>query len=85
VTKIGADLLRDQLGALGLDLRQADEVHLGMSRRDLGRGTGRRDRPDDREAVRLGFFFTPPARTISRGPMPTDTASLRSAERSAAM
>ena len=83
--EVGPDLGGDELRALGLDLGQADEVDLRMARRDLAAEQADAARADDGEADAFGVLLHATARTDFDGAIPTDTASLRSAERSAAM
>ena len=55
--EIGADLFRDELRAIRLDLREADEVDLRMARGDLAAEQADAARADDREADALGILL----------------------------
>src|SRR3989440_5781053 len=55
--EIGAELVGDEFCAIRLDLREPDEVDLGMSRRDFSTKQSDPAGADDRETDALGIFF----------------------------
>ena len=89
--EIGADLLRNELGAIRLDLGESDEVDLGMPRCDLSAKQSDSAGADDGNTDALRILFhrlcTPyaTARTFLASASGIDTGWLVSAERSAAM
>src|SRR5438477_2609397 len=54
--EIGAKLVGDELCAIRLDLREPDEVDLGMSRRDFSTKQSDPAATDDGETDALGIF-----------------------------
>src|SRR6266480_3334962 len=66
--EIGADFVSDELGAIGLDLRQSDEVDLGMPRCDLAAKQSNSARADNRNADALRILFHETLRCLSDRP-----------------
>ena len=55
--EIGAKLVGDEFGAIRLDLREPDEIDLGMSRRDFSTKQSDPAGADDGETDAFGIFF----------------------------